>query len=75
MDKLLEGNKLSGAVGRTYVVRQNITNKKTFRSNGMLPSKYHIFLEKKNPASFRQRLLSVKELGGRIVDVKIFERK
>ena len=49
-NKLLEENNLAGSDGKTFIVRQNAVNKKTFRATDMLSTKYHIFLEKEKPS-------------------------
>jgi hypothetical protein len=73
--QLLSDHKLADPAGQTFIVRQNAANKKTFRSNGMLSARFHIFLEKKKSGVLSQKLLSVKELEGKVVSVQVYERR
>ena len=75
INQLLSDFKIKPSTAKTFNIRQNNSNKKTFRSNGLLSSKYHLFLEKKEPNDFNQKLLSVKELDGEIVNVQVYVRK
>jgi hypothetical protein len=75
LKKLLSEFNMQESVWKTYSIKQNPTNKKTFRSKGMLSSKYHVFLERKQDGAFNQKLLTVKELDGKIVSVRIYSRK
>jgi hypothetical protein len=41
----------------------------------MLKSTYHIYTEKKSGNNFGQKLLSIKELGGKVVNVQLYARR
>ena len=73
--KMLSDFGMKDTVGKTFIVKQNSTNKKTFRTKGLLASKYHIYLEKKGDDGFNKKLLSVKELDGQIVNVQVYARR
>ncbi|MBS1598888.1 MAG: hypothetical protein JST75_11750 [Bacteroidetes bacterium] len=75
LDRIIADFKMKPSTGKTFKIVQNDVNRKTFRSKGVLASKYHIFLEKKVDKQFNQKLLSVKELGGEIVNVQLYTRK
>ncbi len=75
LHQLLADFKMHGTVGKTFKVRQNAINKRTFLTTGMSSVKFHVFLEKNQPGNFRQKLLSVKEMEGNIVDVQLYNRK
>ena len=75
LKKLVSDFDMLESAWKTYGIKQNPTNRKTFRSKGMLSSKYHILLERKQAGVFNQKLLSVKELDGKIVNVRIYARK
>ena len=73
--KLLQEFSLKESVGQTFSVAQNSQNKKTFRYNGMLKSTYHIYVEMKSGNDFKQKLLSIKELDGKVVNVQLYDRR
>jgi len=73
--RLITELKLKSPTGTTFSIKQNKENKKAFRSNGLSLTKYHVFIEKKEPNSFKQKLLGVKELNGEIVNVQLYVRK
>ena len=72
---MLQEFSLKESVGQTFSVAQNSQNKKTFRYNGMLKSTYHIYVEMKSGNDFKQKLLSIKELDGKVVNVQLYDRR
>jgi hypothetical protein len=62
-------------IGSTFTIMQNSQNKETFRNSEMLKSSYHIYTEKKSGNDFSQKLLSIKELNGKIVNVQLYARR
>ncbi len=73
--KVLNSFALKESIGKTFTIMQNSQNKKTFRNSGMLKSTYHIYTEKKSDNNFGQKLLSIKELGGKVVNVQLYARR
>jgi len=73
--KVLQDFSLKESIGKTFTIMQNNQNKWTFRKSGMLNSKYHIYVEKKSGNDFGQKLLSIKELDGKVVNVQLYARR
>jgi hypothetical protein len=73
--KVLNSFSMRQPIGRTFIIMQNSQNKKTFRNSEMLKSSYQIYTEKKSGNDFSQKLLSIKELNGKIVNVQLYARR
>jgi len=75
INKLLHQFSMRDSVGKTFVVKQNSENTRAFRNKGVLQARYHIYLQKKSRNHLNQKLLSVKELDGEIVNIQVYARR